>query len=428
MRTSFTIVSVFLLGVISLSQGKDRADSSADWVVPPFVRDINQIKKQQFIAFDPQYEQKKADLIARLGISGKEYFKREAAGQKIPCAHEYYKELLWLISSTADFKRMDERLHDLELALAAPASSSDSSNNKSGSCLTEWWERLEWDYEHLKSDEPIPADILERINSPDKLAAYLTSVSVSDISGTGRDNGLEFNMAIADLTRWIVRNRANDKAFSPGLKETLLDLLLHQFQDQETGYWGQRYVIDGHEEFVPDLSTTFHIVSYLQGKVPRLDRIAATTVSLKDLDSPVGWLYKGQHYNHNCMDAVELFKWAWPQADEEQKQAMANAMKQMLDQCLTTSIQADGSFKHLEADQSIEEATYFGVEFLDRLGFFDKTKRFWTDEDFRQAEEIRERIVAFIEKHQSSGAAGGGDYATLLEELKRPTEGSANKQ
>jgi len=85
---------------------------------------------------------------------------------------------------------------------------------------------------------------------------------------------------------------------------------------------------------------------------------------------------------------------------------MAAGIQDMLNRRLTESLQPDGSFKHLEADYSIEEATYFGADFLSCIGYFDKSKRFWTDQDFPQAEEARQRLVGFIEEHRASGAAG----------------------
>ena len=91
----------------------------------------------------------------------------------------------------------------------------------------------------------------------------------------------------------------------------------------------------------------------------------------------------------------------------------------MLDRCLTETLQTNGSFKISAGDVSIEEATYFGVDFLYNAGYFNKSKRFWTDQDFPQAEEVRQRIIAFIERHQESGAAGGGDYKEMLEDLKK---------
>ena len=349
----------------------------------------------------------------------KQIFAKEDAGGDVRCASEIYQELLWLITSSADFKRMNARLDDLELDLASSVTNApDSKKGSEPECVTEWWERLELAYKNVKSEDSIPPEILDRINSPEKLTAYLTPLSVSDISRTGRDNSLQFNMSLADLIRWVVRDRPDDKAFHPKLKATLMNLVLH-FQDPETGFWGQRYVITGHEQFVPDLSTTFHIVTYLKGDVPHLDKIVATTLATKDMDSPVGWLWKGQNYNHNNVDVVYLFKRGWPHATAGQRKAMTAGIQDMLHRCLTESLQPDGSFKHLEADYSIEEATYFGADFLSYIGFFDKSKRVWTDQDFPQAEEVRQRIIGFIKKHQASGAAGGGDYGTILEEFKR---------
>lgn len=389
------------------------------WAVPQVVRDINQIKTQQYVAFDPRYKEEKTNFLGRFRPVAKQIFAKEDAGGDVRCASEIYQELLWLITSSADFRRMNERLDDLELDLASSATNASvSQKGTEPECVTEWWERLELAYKHVKSEDPIPPEILDRINSPEKLTAYLTPLSVSDISRIGMDNSLQFNMSLADLIRWVVRDRPNDKAFDSKLKETLTNLVLH-FQDPETGFWGQRYVINGRGQFVPDLSTTFHIVTYLKGEVPHLDRIMATTLATKDMESPVGWLYKGQNYNHNNVDVVYLFKWGWPVASAGQKKAMAAGIQDMLNRCLAESLQPDGSFKHLAADQSIEEATYFGADFLSYIGYFDKSKRFWTDQGFPQAEEVRQRIIGFVEKHRASGAAGGGDYSTILEELKK---------
>ena len=96
----------------------------------------------------------------------------------------------------------------------------------------------------------------------------------------------------------------------------------------------------------------------------------------------------------------------------------------MLHRCLTESLQTNGSFKILEVDVSIEEATYFGVEFLSRIGFFDKSKRFWADQDFPEAEGIRQQIISFIE-HQSGGAAGGSWYHDALKSLNNDKKSDA---
>jgi hypothetical protein len=405
-------MTVLFLIVAWPSLAQTNASHLAVGTVPPDVRDINQIKQRQYVAFDPHYLEAMSNFATRFRPVAKKIFAEEAAGKDVRCAHQIYQEILWLMTSSADMKRMNERLRDLEISLG-PSAPYEIKKAAGLECLTEWWWRLDWFYDHVKTGEPIPPEILDRINSPEKLTAHLTPLSVSDIPRTGRDNSWEFNMTCADLIRWIVRDRPGD--FHAKLKETLLKLTF-QFQDSETGYWGQRYVINGKGQFVPDLSTTFHIVSYLKGRVPHLDKIATTTLATKDMDTPVGWLYKGQTYNHNFMDVAELFKWAWPQANAEQKKAIAAGIQYMLRRCLSESLQPDGSFKHLEADQSIEEATYFGAEFLSRIGFFNKSRRFWTDQNFPEAEGIRQKIIAYIER-QTGVAAGGSWYRDALHSL-----------
>jgi len=59
----------------------------------------------------------------------------------------------------------------------------------------------------------------------------------------------------------------------------------------------------------------------------------------------------------------------------------------------------------------------YGVAFLTRIGFFDKSKRFWTNQDFPKAEEVRGRILAYVKQHQESGGAGGTQYEGVLEDL-----------
>lgn len=409
----------FLIVTPLLAQTNSSADTnSAVWVIPQMVRNINEIKQQQYVAFDPCYQDEKASFITRLRAIAKRMFADEKSGKDVGCAKQVYAEILWLVSSTADFKRMNQRLDDLERDLASSVTNEPVCNTSDElDCYAAWWERLDWSYGHLKKGEPIPPEILDRINSPKKLAAYLTPLSVSDISRTGRDNWLQFNMSLADLIRWIVRDRPSD--FNSQMKRTLMNLVL-RFQDPETGYWGQRYVINGRKEFIPDLSTTFHIVTYLQGKVPHLDRIVATTLATKDLDSPVGWLWKGQNYNHNNYDVVWLFKWGWPYANARQKKAMAAGIEDMLHRCLA-GLQSDGSFRLMEANVSVEDATYFGAGLLYQSGYFCKSKRFWTDQDFPHAQEVRQKIIGFIRRQLTESTGSDSGYREILEWLKAPS-------
>ncbi len=189
--------------------------------------------------------------------------------------------------------------------------------------------------------------------------------------------------------RLIPRDRPQGYAWDPRSKPSSWTSSCIGSAIPRTGWWGERYLRDGHMVFVDDLSTTFHVVTFLHGNVPNLSRVIDTTLAVKDLDFPVGWLFKGQYWNHNNMDVVALFKAGWPQATPAQKQAMTVEIEKMLHWCLTESLQPDGSFKPNIGDGSLEEGEYYATAFLARIGFFDKKERFWTDREFPEAPAIR---------------------------------------
>jgi hypothetical protein len=58
--------------------------------------------------------------------------------------------------------------------------------------------------------------------------------------------------------------------------------------------------------------------------------------------------------------------------------------------------------------------TELEVAFLARAGYFDKSRRFWTTEEFPDADAHRQAIASFIEKHKASG----GYYRNALDELR----------
>lgn len=196
-----------------------------------------------------------------------------------------------------------------------------------------------------------------------------------------------------------------------------MDLILNRLRNPETGWWGERYLENGNGRFVDDLSTTFHVVKYLDGKVPEKGKLIDTALALRNQDSPPGWLSDGNYTDHNNMDVAVLFKYGWDSAGDSQRDEMKKELRKMLDWCLKQSFRTDGSFRITEDSDSIEESIYFGVAFLARIGFFDKSRCFWTQQNFPQSNDIRQRIVAYILKHRGSGAAGGTYYESALEEL-----------
>jgi len=396
--------------------------------LPQADREITLRKQQEFVAFDPQYQEKLAERIARARMLGKQVIQREVASQNTEFSHQIVSEIIWLVSSTADFKRMDQRLDDLQTSLDHPereaeAKEQDPGDGSWGKGCTEWFFKVVASYGHLqtpskkKGKPEFEFHFLDRIKSPEKLTDYLLSVSVSDIARTGVDHERELNESLSNLMRMIIRGRPPAYAYDPKLKAALMDLILHRLRNPATGFWGERYVHDGRVEFVDDLSITFHVVSYLDGDVPDMNKVVATTLAIKDNEFPAGWRRKGQYWDHLNVDVAELFRLGWQHATSEQKQAIAVELNKLLNWCLTESLQPDGSFKFVEGDNSKEEGTYYGASFLSRVGYFDKSKRFWTARDFPEAEEVCQRIISYIDKHVKSGATGGDYYESVLKEL-----------
>jgi hypothetical protein len=401
--------------------------ASSTEFAPPADRDYQKLRQQAFISYSAAYSQMRAERIHRAISLGKRVFQMEAQGQNIACAHQILVETKWLLGDTADFPRIDQRLNTLENVMDHPdleeaATRQDPNDGSWGSCYMEWFFKVDATYEHLNQDatrniQPeIRLTFLDRINSPEKLKQYFDGVMISNIARDGVDHSRELNESIADLMRFILTDRPKGYHWDPHLKAALMDVILHRLRNPETGWWGERYVFNGKMEFVDYLSLTFHIVRYLNGDVPEMRQIVETTLALKDLNDPPGWLSDNLFTDHNNMDVAVLFRFGWKASTIAQRRVMAEQIEKMLNWCLTESLQADGSFVH-GGDDSVEENTYFGAAFLSRIGFFDRKRRFWTKREFPEAPEIRQRITRFINQHRTEGAVGGTYYENALREL-----------
>jgi hypothetical protein len=397
--------------------------------IPATDQNLNSKIRADMAVYNPRYRELLAPRKQQLALLAHRVFEMEAQGRKVTCSHQILTEARLYVGYTADFARMDLRLNDLRESLMHPerealAEQQDSRDGSWGGCFTEWWERLDASYDALqmaKAKGIVPKyrfSLLDRINSPEKLKAYFASIASSDIAHTGRDNRKELNFAFVNLIRLVNAGEPAGYPWHPQLKQTLMDITLNVYRNQETGWWGETYIRDGKREYVDDLSITFHIVQSLGGNVPLLGKLANTLFAVKDLDYPVGWTDHGVQSNHNNMDVIVLMRASWDAMTDAQRDQGAREIRRMLHWCLSESLQKDGSF-YIAGDpsDSMEEDQHFGVGFLARIGYFDKAKRFWTKEDFPDAELQRKQIISFIRAHQDTGAAGGTYYSSSLQEL-----------
>jgi hypothetical protein len=185
---------------------------------------------------------------------------------------------------------------------------------------------------------------------------------------------------------------------------------IEAWQDPVTGYWGAWYSSGGRLYKTVDLSFTFHIISYRRGKVDHWPEIIETTLAIEDQPYPYGWRHNGEFTNHNNYDVAKIFRYGWPHMTAAERQSAAAAIDEMLQWTLTSSLQANGTFKTVPTFFSSKGADfYFGVSFLQTIGFWDVENRFWTEREFPQASaicgQIKTQLIDMaLQSHESEVA------------------------
>ena len=95
---------------------------------------------------------------------------------------------------------------------------------------------------------------------------------------------------------------------------------------------------------------------------------------------PYGWQHEGRFNNHNLYDVASLYKLGWPYLSETARAAARQKIKQMLDWSLANTLTKDGTYKFDPSfSDSLMDEYYFGVSLLDLLGYWQPSRRFWTD-------------------------------------------------
>jgi len=298
---------------------------------------------------------------------------------------------------------MEARLGDLREMLARPADPTDAreqveSDGSFDHCSHAWFLKLDATIEESEAladagQKPrFPLKLLDRINSPEKLRAYLDSLLVSEPRKTGLDNRFELNIAITAIERFIVGHVGNVYPFHPELKKALFDYEDQVWQDPKTGSFGGWYRLeDGSIRKTADLSVTFHIVSYRRESIRRVPEMIQTTLAMKDQEYPFGWLQEGQMSNHHNYDVVRLFRIGWSRMSSDQQELARAEMRRMMKFCLEETLNPDGSFKMMDED-TVGSSFLFPVSLLNELGYFRPSLRFWTWESFPGAMQTADRI------------------------------------
>jgi hypothetical protein len=357
----------------------------------------------EFIACDPEYRAKHVRYIAELEILQHELARQAAQGRATPCSRQIFLEARWLTLYSARWDSIGARLRDLSEMLARPADPPEAREQvpDDGSfdhCSDTWFLKLDSTIEEVEDHNErgaviqFPLKLLDRINSPEKLRAYLDSVLISEVRKNGVDNRFELNIAITAIERFIVGHVQHDYPFPPELKQALFDYEDNVWQDPQTGFFGGWYrLADGSIRKTADLSVTFHIVSFRRDSIKHVPEMMRTLMGMKDCEYPFGWRQEGMPSNHHNYGVARMFRIGWPGMDEAQRDLARAEMRGMMDFCLRQTMNADGSFKMMDED-TLGSSFLFPVSLLNELGYFRPSLRFWTSESFPDAMNVADRI------------------------------------
>jgi hypothetical protein len=333
----------------------------------------------------------------------------EARGLDTSCLRQAMRELRWRLEYTADAEGVRaslERIRTLA-ALARPLSAGPDEEGSYGAGTEVWFLKLDASVDHfLAADfDGTPPRFLDRINDPDRLERYLEGLLVSRLAEEGIDHRKELNFATADLVRLILWHRPKNYRWDPRL-EALIRRFVANWQDPATGFFGATYEVAGQRFRTADLSLTFHMARYLEGRIGYWPELIDTLFEIRDDRYPNGWLDDEGVTSHNNYDVATLIKLGWPVMREAQRRRAGAELERLLDWCLATAIAPDGSVVARAKSESLAEGYYFTIAFLETVGYFNPAKRFWTDRAFAEAPALRGQLARYVSRlHQGDPMA-----------------------
>jgi hypothetical protein len=329
---------------------------------------------------------------------------REDAGEDTSYARAALDEAEWRIKCTADVVAARAAVNRLTAALKRTDAPNGFEQDEDGSFAPgaqEWYIKLQCSTDQVLAREwpwrrlPI---FLERINDPVRMVTYLEDRSWSDVARCGRDNRKELNEAISVIARLVMRGGQAGYLSGPGFVP-VFERFIRDWQDPNTGFFGMTYVMDDYRPIrTTDLSLTFHMVRYVPHLIREWPRLIDTLLKIKDDRYPQGWLEKSGMTDHNNYDVAEIFRRGWPHMEPDQRKAAADAVDKMLDWCLAESVLPDGKVAHPDQGDPIADSYYFAAAFLDTVGFFDPTKKFWTRKRHRNPAAIKAGMTERLKK------------------------------
>lgn len=315
-------------------------------------------------------------------------------------------EAKWYVEETAYFTDFDNEIDRLYTSLENHDQPQDiawqnPTTGAFGSGYTQFHAQcdamIEGVYTLYNDGDPIAAKVpfyfMEPISTPEKMTAYLTPLITSNIAGNGinhRDQigaitGSVSQLVYKSYLRKYIRDYVEDFEITDAYRAAWTKLLDH-WQDPATGFWGEWFVFNGELYKSPDLSLTYHTVKYRMKDgdhpIQYLEEMIDTLFAIEKYEYPFGWMVDGHMNNHNNMDVVKILKLVWDDLTQEQMDYACIQFEKMLDYCLNDSMDDKGGFRFFPFYNSLGDAYYYGVAFLDQIGYLNPDNRFWTDQTF----------------------------------------------
>ena len=349
----------------------------------------------------------------RLNILHREILARNRNGEDLPCSSQIMEEASWLVNYTDRADAAEERIVALAASLHDDgarqlwAREQDPEDGSFGGCFREWFLRLHASVDPLKQllrsgQRPrYPMRLLDRVATPERMLAYMSSLMVSEPLVDGLDKRKELNFAVTALGQLLLVPE-----MAPALPEgwprkelaaALIGFMDGQWQDPDSGYWGAWYRIGDRLVKTDDLSITFHIASYRDGKINHLRKLVHTTYLNRTKPYPYGWLDRGLQNNHHAYNVVRLLRLGWPHLSAAERSNAQGEIDIILSRALRFSVSPQGEFDANPYNR-VAEAYYFGVSLLDEIGYFRASRNFWSTMSFLpDSDALRLRILSQLD-------------------------------
>jgi hypothetical protein len=387
--------------------------------LPPGVRLVD--------GYIPRFEQKRT-MEHKYGPIIEEFrgeiMRRGRHGEFLPCSSQILEEADWLIAATRDTARVERRIEELRRSLAhlpaqqAPAGAQSETDGSWGSCYEAWFLRMHASVDPLKElvaqgqAPKHPIKFLAEIDTPEKITERFRKLKTSRVIEEGVDHRKELNLTVTGLGQLLFLPSLAS-VFPPGwpraeIAAALIAFMDKEWQDPVTGYWGAWYVLGDRVVKTEDLSITFHIASYRDGKIEHMLPLLKTTGRIRERAYPYGWQDRGTQNCHHAYDVVRLARFGWPHLNNAQKAYAQAHLVIILARTLKLAINSVGEPDPRPYNR-VAEAYYFCASLLDEIGYLRPSRNFWSKLEFDNADNLRldmlERLKSLPQEDPMVGAA-----------------------